>query len=490
MCLLFLITFRYGFKKILRPLIDDLKRLERDDGVQMMLNDGSCFTLRAVLCHVLGDSLAMHDIFELTGTGSTLFCRACYANRNMMKTGMIGDHFRHRSRESSQQDLDAMKQGIKLPKDCGIIRECSLHELKYFHLAVNNTFDPMHDLLEGIVKLVIQLILNVLVNDRNVLTEDNLNQIITDFKYGITESRDKPSANFKAAKLKQANSINQSAAQTWLLLRAFPFMFNQFLQFNPLLIDIVSCVLKITYYTFSNKLTNDHVDDLDSQITRFYDLFLTCFPEKSPTNKLHHISHYPETIHTEGPVALFSCMLFENKFRESKQISKTCGNFNNFTYSLTKRLNLRQIRSILNYDYSLGRLEIISSKVVRKELLKVEAPTALLDGLPESIENVNHCKIDNTSFRPGVICRYVLNEALVYGTVKFIVAVGHDVFFFIQSVECVEFSETLNAYKIKDTGIMERIVHTRLLTRKTYSVWTNSGDPSEGLYISLKYNDW
>lgn len=482
---------RYGYKKILRPLVEDLKKLETDDGVKIKLADGTWLTLRAVLCHVLGDTLAMHEIFELMGPGATLFCRACYANRKELRSGKLGDLFPHRTKESVQRDLEAVQQGIMQPRDCGILRECALHELKHFHLAVNNTFDPMHDLLEGVVKLIIKLILNVLVNVQKIITEDELNKIVAEFDYGIVECRDKPSVNFKAAKLKARGSIiSQSAAQTWLLLRAFPFMFNQFLQSNPRMIAIISCLLKITYYSFSNKLRNVHIDDLDLQICRFHELFSACFPNTSPINKIHHISHYPEAIRKDGPVALYSCMLFENKFRESKALSKTCGNFNNFTYSLTKRLNLRQVRSILNYNYSLDKLDIISSQVVRKEFLEFSTTSTLFDDLPESVAHISHCKINSTSFRPGVVCRYILDDAFVYGIIRIIIALDHGVIFIIESLECEEFAVDFNALKVKKTGIISRIEPARLLTRKTYSLWTILGDPTEELYFSLKYNDW
>lgn len=357
---------------------------------------------------MLGDTLAMHEVFELTGPGSTLFCRACYANRHELRAGKFGDHYPHRTIASVQQDLDAVKQRSKAPKDCGIVKECALHELKYFHIAINNTFDPMHDLLEGVVKVILKLILNAMVNTKKVLTVDNLNRIISEFDYGITESRDKPSPSFNAAKLKNRTSvINQSAAQIWLLLRAFPFMFSQFLEFNPRLLTIISCLLKITYYAFSNKLDNEQIDDLEIQIGRLYGLYLTCFPEKPPINKLHHLCHYPELIRKDGPTVMYSCMLFENKFRESKALAKTCSNFNNFTYSVTKRLNLRQVRCILNHKYSLGEVEIIASKCVRKELVDL---ATLFDDLPDSVEHISHCKIENTSFRPGVVCRLVVQD--------------------------------------------------------------------------------
>lgn len=472
----------------MRPLIDDLQKLESDEGVPLKLEDGRCIVLRAVLCHVLGDTLAMHDMFELMSPAAKLFCRACYANRDELRAGTLGDRFPHRDRNSIQQDLDAVKQGTKLPKDCGIKKESALAALKYFHITDNNTFDAMHDLLEGVVKMIIKAILNELVNERKSLTDDELNEIITEFEYGIAESRDKPSANFNAKILRsRGNSINQSAAQTWLLLRAFPFMFNQYLTYNTNFSALISCLLKVTYYALSTKLDYGQIADLDAQIGRFYDLYLTCFPNNSRMNKLHHLSHYAESIRKNGPIVLHSCMLFENKFRESKALTKTCGNFNNLSYSMTKRLNLRQVRTILHHNYTIGNVSIISSKVVRKE--ELDFSTTLLRDFPESMNCIIHCKINNTSFRPELVCRFIVQECQMYGKIKIIVADGQDVRFVMQGI-ALQYSDTLNSHKVIEKGNIFLVKADQLFTKKTYSLWKQLGDPSEDSYFSLKYNDW
>ncbi|XP_058839036.1 uncharacterized protein LOC131694578 [Topomyia yanbarensis] len=334
---------KYGYNNVMKPLIQDLRELESDDGVVVQYGSEK-FTMRAVLVHVLGDTLAIHEIFELMGPQSSLFCRMCYATRTALHCGNIGDTFPHRTEESIQGDLNALQSGTKTPSQCGIIRKSALNEVKYFNIAENNTFDPMHDLLEGVVMVVIKCVLNEAVNIHKVITISQVNQIIQHYEYGITESADKPTANFTCEKLKaRGHAIPQSASQCWLLLRAFPFMFNQILGFNSNLSSVLRALMKITYYSFSNKLTLNQNNDLENEIECFYKLFKSCFPAINPTNKFHHISHYPYIIRQDGPVVNHSCLRFEAKFKESKSQAKTCNNFINLTNSFAKRLNLAQI---------------------------------------------------------------------------------------------------------------------------------------------------
>lgn len=477
---------KYGYAKVLRPLIKDLLRLESEDGVKIAVK-GQEHILRAVLVHVVGDTLAIHEIFELMGPQSKIFCRMCYASRDLLHQGSFGDVYCMKTPESIRTDLEAIALNLKKPSECGVIRECALHQLKYFNIASNYTFDPMHDVLEGVGMMVMKLILRDLVINKKLITVDQLNGLIRNFNYGIAEKQDKPSPNFSVVSLKSRNNaISQSAAQSWVLLRAFLFIFNTILSTNSNYICLVGSLLKICFYSFSYKLTHDHVQDLEIQIQNFFKLFQTCFPLVNPINKIHHLSHYPLIIRQDGPIANHSCMPYEAKFKESKRQAKTCNNFMNLTYSLTKRLNLKQVNTILNQNYSNETVSIISSANINKNTLEYGS---LLNGFPDVLTSIKHMQINKTSFRPDLIVKYNKCGEVFYGVIKVIAQYKENFAFVIEELKCVAFCEAYNSYKVTHTNKMVRISKEKLFTRKTYSLWQLNGVISESYYISLKYND-
>ncbi|XP_049294408.1 uncharacterized protein LOC125769644 [Anopheles funestus] len=67
-------TKKHGFNKILEPLIHDLKKLEH--GVDVFYGKEK-YTLRAVVSIFCGDTLAVHEVFELLGPMVKFFCTCC-----------------------------------------------------------------------------------------------------------------------------------------------------------------------------------------------------------------------------------------------------------------------------------------------------------------------------------------------------------------------------------------------------------------------------
>lgn len=483
-CLILFFTYRY--KAVLQPLIDDLLKLESDQGIPVKTESGM-WTLRAVLVHVLGDTLAIHEIFGLLSPSANMFCRACQITRNDLLSGEYVDKFTRRTEENVQDILFSSQIGQKTCTLYGIKSDCALHALKYFRWPASLTFDPMHDLLEGIIPMVLKKILQAAVLQYKTLTEDKINELIENFDYGDTEIRDKPSANFSKLNLRsKTNALCQSAAQTWLLLRAYPFIFYKFLDCYPKYKNMIATLLQITFISFSNKLTDNMINDLRKSVALFQIHFKTCFPNSNAINKMHHVVHYAQLCTENGPIANFSCMMYEGKFKESKSQSKTCGNFKNLSLSLTKRLNLKQINSITKHKYNVDYPETVSSSIVRKKGIDT---VALLFDLPDEILLLHHLKVNGVNFMPGVIVKYEQCSQKRYGILLTIIEHESDIIFVIQELDVINFDSVLFAYKVTISQRVIRIVYEKLLFRKVYSLWQFEEEPCDYLYISLKYND-
>lgn len=478
---------KHGYEKVLTPLIDELLILESEEGVNIKVNTGF-FRLRGVLVSVLGDTLAIHDIFGLLGPSANLFCRTCLITRKDLVMGALGDNYVHRTANNVEDDLDAIENKYKSQKDCGIKERCVLHRLQYFRWTNNHCFDPMHDLLEGVVPMVLKKILNISVQ-KNVITCSEINQMILNFEYGKTESADKPSPNFSHTNLQsKGNALSQSAAQCWLLLRAFPFIFNKILRQSERFACLVSTLLKICFISFSNKITAAMVNDLQDAIDKFQKLFKECFPTARPINKCHHISHYPQQCTEIGPICYSSCMMFESKFKESKSQGKSCNNVRNLPYSLAKRLSLKQANSILHHNYTLDKPSVISFCVISKQDID---SSALLFDYPTMIKLVKHLKINGTDFKPGFVVKFELCSELHLGILLMVAQHINNFAFIIQELEMIDFDTSLYAVKVNISQNIIRVDKDKLYTKKTYSLWQNYGDGSNdcNTYISLKYKD-
>ncbi|XP_058820644.1 uncharacterized protein LOC131682875 isoform X1 [Topomyia yanbarensis] len=478
---------KYGYKKVLEPLVEDLKMLSAENGVVIQIGSEAAYTLRALVVNVLGDTMAIHDVFELMPPQSSLFCRMCYIERNFFLSGSYGEVATIRTPESIASDLVAICNKTKKPNEVGIKQRSSLHDIPFFHIANNFTFDPMHDLLEGVVSMVIKLILHNVVNVKKLISISDVNNRIKQFHYGDAESSDKPSSNFTIDKLKaRSNAIGQSAAQTWTLLRSFPFLFWDVLNNAEQYVQIIGHLLKITYYCFSYQLKQSMLSVLDDAICNFFVLFKTCFPLSDPINKVHHLAHYKRVIDECGPIANFSCMQFEAKFKESKNQSKTCNNFKNLTYSLTKRLNLRQIYGIHHHNYDLRKTDIFSMVEIEKDSLDY---ALLIFDLPKTVSTIRHMKINGTSFKPGLVVKYNICEQNEFGLLKAIILSNDDKICILQKLNCLRFCSNSFSYIVEVEEQNIRVSCAKLLTRKTYSLWRCFDREEEFFYISVKYVD-
>lgn len=471
----------YGYAKVLKPLIDDLLKLESDEGVTVRLGNNFC-TMRAILVSLLGDTLAVHDIFGMLSASANKFCRLCEISRARLHLGQLGDHFPERTTARTERQLENVLSKRITPKSCGLKKRCALHALTYFRWPENLVLDPMHDLLEGVVPMVIKLILRSAIRSARI-TDSEINSRIAAFDYGETEIAEKPSSNFSSVQLKSKGySLSQSASQIWLLFRAFPFIFRDIL--NESSRELIASMLQICYLSFSNKLNSFLINDFENVIIDFHHFFKECFPSVKAINKVHHLAHYPKVCRESGPIANFSCLMFEAKFKESKAQGRT--NTINLPLSLSKRLGMKQANSIMHHNYKINEPVIAKKTVCKKEVIDTKL---LLGDLPEMITLIQDLSINSTSFRPGYIVKYLKNNGSYYGILLYMVQSGLSTVFVIQELDVLEFDRHLSAYKVVKSVNVLRATSDKILSRKTYSLWTLGLDNEDYYYISIKYND-
>lgn len=123
----------HGYNKILAPLVEDLKRLEK--GITVRFNEETICVRGAVIV-VAGDTLAMHELFGLLGPSANFFCRECTITRHKFLEDLFTNKYHLRDRQWYEENLQRLQTKEISPKDCGLKTSgCILNDLEQFHLA-------------------------------------------------------------------------------------------------------------------------------------------------------------------------------------------------------------------------------------------------------------------------------------------------------------------------------------------------------------------
>uniref|UniRef100_A0A8D8I2F7 (northern house mosquito) hypothetical protein n=1 Tax=Culex pipiens TaxID=7175 RepID=A0A8D8I2F7_CULPI len=363
-----------------------------------------------------------------------------------------------------------------------------LDELKYFKAAENNGFDPMHDILEGVAHQILKLVLRCFTKQKKYFQIELFNKCLGKFDYGCIESRDKPNQNFTVKKLaEKGNKFKQTAAQTWVLLRVFPFIVydcGHIPEGDPHM-KLIILLQVITYLAFSNILNDEMVEKMKESVHDLQKTFKQCFPTVTPINKFHHLSHYSYNVKITSVTNGFSCMRFEAMNKLPKGQMRNGQNYQNVPFSLAKRQNLKQVAAVINRNYY-QRVDIITEKIVPRN----EMPHAnLLQLFPSRVCLVKRLKIDGVHFRENVAIKYDdnLRNTKSFAQIRFIYYVDEKFYFVAEHLNMVCFDEKYNSYRLEKNDEIILIPEENVYKRKTYNLWVIGG--SKNVFISPQYYD-
>lgn len=103
----------------------------------------------------------------------------------------------------------------------------------------------------------LKLVMHELIYVKHYFKLEYFNNRVASFKYGFTERKNRPSANFNAINLKNLgdHKLKQKAAQTWLLIRAFPFITNDVVPDDYEHLKLISSLLRIMNVIFSSSFS-------------------------------------------------------------------------------------------------------------------------------------------------------------------------------------------------------------------------------------------
>lgn len=488
---------KYGYNKILEPFVKEMNLLETDEGVVVnLVGDSESVTFRACLVSCLGDNLALNDILGFTSPSSNIFCRQCMVDRKIFKKDCFA-FAPERSIEDHENHLECIYKKPKLIKQFGVKENTILNNLRQFHCAQSYTFDPAHDLLEGIVPMELKLVLNFLIIEKKIFSLELLNERINLFNYGFIENKNKPSPNFTELMLKsKGNKLKQKAVQSWLLLRSLPFMFHDKvpLIYNDYIIILIYLV-RISEIVFSNEVTQFMVCELNDLIISHHKLFKVLFPTKNMINKHHYLLHYPKNIKNRGPIALTSCLRFESKHSPLKQQIITGKNFKNVPKSIIKKQALKQncyIRSAVFETFTVtNKISKFchGSKLLSQEFVFAKCNELKLKPYASIIKSIS---LNNVDYRQNFVIvvddRYSQKESCFpcFVQINEIFELNGVIYFNCSFLEIVKYEENLNAFVVEQSEKHNLIISSDEVKDPHPNIlWSAIGKPEK--YIAIKY---
>ncbi len=362
---------QYGYEKVLYPLVQDLKTLEKHGIFVERL--GEC-VLGTVLC-VSADNLGAHS---LSGFQESFIvehpCRFCMVKKSEIQQRQVRTGaFESRTKLNHDRQVEEVLKDQSLVKQYGVKDSCVLRELDYFHPVGGFPPDLMHDLLEGVIPVEMAVCLKDLIN-KKYITLDYLNRTIKQFPYKFMDKTDQPQTIPIA--FASRGTIGGNGHENWALLRLLPLMIGFDIPENDPSWEILMLLKDILELVTSFRFTEETIDFLGDKISEHRGLLLTAFPHFALRPKHHYIEHYPQLIRTYGPLRDVWTIRFEGKHKFFKQIIRDTKNFKNVPQTLA-------VRHQRMMAYHMDSFSFFKPSVQMEKVA-----ITLISSFPENVQNV------------------------------------------------------------------------------------------------------
>ena len=448
---------KFGFSKILDPIISDFKKLETD-GIKV--DDKQIYGTISLLS---ADNLGYNCILGFVQSFSANnFCRICTLDKESTQTTYREVPEKLRSINSYNNHLH---EAISLQTPVlGVKEESLLNNLQFFNGISNNYVDAMHDILEGVLQYEMKLFLQWLINS-NICTEETIVQQIHSYDYGKSDIKNKP-RNIKI--FSKSNDLGLSAAQAWCLSRYLLLILAKFIDYDQCQehVDFLVSLLHINCIIFSPKVTVGLTYYLATLIEEHLTKFVELFPEKRLIPKQHFLIHYPRIMREFGPLTNFWAMRFESKHYFFSRLINNVKCFKNLPKTLTERHQLAEAFIWVHDSIDFKRIELSSKQIVTLNEIN-NIPINDIDNfeLEEIVEVSSSGKIYGLELYKNCFL-YIGNsdDLPIFGRLDCIIVSSNKVFVLVKRWITEYLSSFYNAYSVIETDDYSLILFDELET--------------------------
>ena len=467
---------KYGFNRILAPLVEDLQLLEQ--GVDLTLRDGRVIHRRGTVVQIAGDNLGLNQLCGFVESFSAMhYCRICTISKDVSRETDKDNSLTLRSKAQYSEQLEQVQNGRLTTRDCGIKGSCLLNKLKYFHVVENVTVDPMHDILEGLAPYELKLILCSFIFDRQYFSLQLLNARVASFDYGVTDSRNKPTL-LTLAELRdqQKHNLNQKAAQMLCLVKILPFLIGDRVPVGDPMWSLYLLLRDIMDLVFADTCTVGDSVYLKCKVDDHHSLFRSLFPDRNMLPKHHMLVHYPFVMRQVGPLSKCSGMRFEAKHNESKRLCGIVCCFKDICKTVVYRHQMSQCIRLAAGNCASYKVSVckVSTSTVN-ELPQAECDVVLssVPGL-KRYDDISHAfvvEVCGTEYRNNMIIVVAAGDEPDFVRIIRCIFVTEDTVYFVcQNLKVMYYDCHLHAYVVEQDEGLRAVDHRCLKYYKPLSV--------------------
>lgn len=301
-------------KKIFSKAIEEINSLQ-SEGIPVIINNEE-IRIYFLLTLIIGDNLGLHGILGFTESFSAnFFCRFCLTeHKNISKIFNERDCILRdkKNYESLLSQKNASRSGLK--------ETCVFNEVDYYHVTQNTAVDPQHDLLEGVCRYDVALVLYYFIYIMKLFSLQDFNDRLKSFMYGSNDNENKPPPILEKHLKKKC--IIMSASEMLSLIRNILLIIESTKSVSEdnkqwLLLKKLKQIVDIA---FSKTVHEKTYVSLDNLIEEYLKLHSEIFPGKMKP-KHHFLIHYARILEALGILNVSTCMRFESKHQEGKVTS-------------------------------------------------------------------------------------------------------------------------------------------------------------------------
>ena len=455
-----------------------------------------------LLMYVLADTLAAQMLGGFKeGVGGALHpCRSCDVSKDTLGKSFVSNDYKERDEEEHSDRLQVLGEVSKeahqyWSMQYGINNRSPLLDIPFFQVTKCLLHDPMHILLEGVVRQHLAAMLLVFIDKKKYFSLAELNTRITNFEYDKKDTRDKPQI-IDRQHLLPGHTFAQSAQSMYVLMKNLPFMLYDKLPETCMYWGNFLELLKITLLVLSPVSSLTTVHNLRYMISNYNHGFVRLYPDISVTPKRHYLIHLPDQLIRFGPLRNHWCMRFEAKNGFFKL--KRWNNFKNITKSLAmyhqQWLCLQMLgplgsrSSVYLYsgdDVKPGFVVPLKSLSLSSQIMSLEFPGDEEKYADCDVMLSPSVTVHGHEYTPGTCVLYKFDDEPCRAFIDNIIVIEHSKLFLCHDMDIIEFESNLNAFCVTHSKT------SRILTvQQLEYVWPiKPFHLKHKMYLMLQYTD-
>lgn len=320
-----------GYSELFKHLVEALNLLN-SNGILVFVN-GKKFTIKFQLSQVLGDNLGLNALAGYVECFTAHhYCRVCKAPINLCQSLCSENPEFARNRENFSHDIFCGD-----PSLTGLKEYSFLNQIPHFHVVEHLTLDVMHDILEGIARYEMKLIISDLVS-KGFFSLETLNIRLRSFKFDSFENRPPPFSKDLLAK----ETLVLSASEMYCLVAYFGLLVGDLVPKHDKSWELYVLLRQISAISMSHHVKKNTPEHLKVLIVQHHTLYLEQSEGSGLKPKHHFLTHYPTKMANVGPLRHLSSFRYEALHKIFKRTAKNSSNTVNLPLTLASKFQMDQ----------------------------------------------------------------------------------------------------------------------------------------------------